>query len=181
MTAEPSISEPAEPPRAVKWIGWIWLILAVLFLFRSLLDIAVWSVLRPVASSIFSEAERQSPELAFFRPLFEHLTVIKVVESIASILVAFTAVQFLRLRPWARIAMQTVGWLVLGYLVCFGALWAEVWVRTVALHSATPSSSRTASLIAGLAVCALLVSGLLAMIALLRRAHVRETFRSREL
>ena len=170
----------AERPRAVTVIGWVWLVAAVLFLLRSLLDLVIWKMLQPAAPSLFAAAERQSPQMSFLRPLFEHLTTVKIIEAVAAAAVVVVASQFLRLRAWARVAVQAVCWLTLGYVVSFAVLWVGIWTHMTAEPAGSPMSSsyshRTIGLVGGIAVCLFFAAGLVAMIALLRSSRVRTAF-----
>jgi hypothetical protein len=169
-----------ERPKAVTVIGWVWLSLAILFLFRSLLDLFIWKVLQPAAPSLFAAVQDQSPRMALLRPLFGHFTAVKTVEAIASVAVGVAAYQLLRLRAWARLAVQAVCGLGICYLASFAVLWAVVWTRMSAEPAAgSPSgaySHRMIGLVAGLTICLALAAGLIVMITVLRSPAVRGAF-----
>jgi hypothetical protein len=173
--------EPEEAPRpqAVTVIGWVWLILGILFLLRAVVNIVLWKMLQPDMLAFldaFGGVPRQQQEM--LRPLFEHLAALQTGEAILSAAVAVVAIQLLRLRPWARAGMQAVCWLVLACVGAFGVFW--VWLCG-SIAAAVPSSSMTAfgriGLAAGLAVCLAVAAGLTVMIVLLASARVREAFR----
>jgi hypothetical protein len=177
------LEEERERPKAVTVIGWIWLVVAGLYCLRGVVDLVMWRALQPAAPALFEEAERRDPEIRFLRPLFEHLTAIKIAQLVAGIAVVVLAYRFLRLRPRARVAIQVVCWIVLCYVLAFAALWTRIWTRAFALAPDDPRLSGThgrIALAAGLALCAALAAGLLLMIRSLRSFPVRDAFAAGE-
>jgi hypothetical protein len=171
--------EETSRPRAVTIIGWLWLVLGVLFLLRALVNMVLWKILQPdmlTFLDMFGDVPEAQQKL--LRPLFEHLTTLQLAEAILSAAVIVIAIQFLRLRPWARAGMQTVCWVSLVSVMAFGAFWVWLWGRVAAAVPPTPASPlEKIGLIAGLAVCLVIANGLAVMIALLGRSRIREAFR----
>jgi hypothetical protein len=96
--------------------------------------------------------------------------------------VGFSAFLLLRLRPWARAAIQGVCWVLLAYAAVFGVFWAKLWITMPAQSAAAAPGAyqyRTIALAGGLAACAAVATGLVAMIVSLRGAAVRLAFRLR--
>lgn len=173
MTTEPN----PERPRAVTIIGRTWLALAVILAAKSLLDIVVWKVLQP-AVPFLVQLGGQAPPSRIFDPLLAHLTEIKLVQALAWVAVGVVAFCFLRLRRWARVAVQAICWIGLAYVSCVGVVWAAAYSRIPAgvANSSAPPAHRTFLLLGGLLVCAVLIAGLVAMIIRLRSADVRRAF-----
>ena len=169
----------SERPRAVTIIGRIWLALAVILAAKSLLDLVVWRVLRP-AVPLLVQLGGQAPPSRIFDPLLAHLTEIKLVQALAWAAVAVAAFHFLRLRRWARVAVQAISWIGLAYVSCVGVVWTAAYSRIPAAGVVAPSSGppahRTLLLFGGLLVCFVLAAGLIAAIVLLRSADVRRAF-----
>jgi hypothetical protein len=177
MTAEEA--DGAERPRAVTIIGRLWLVLAVLLFCKAVVNLAIWKVLQPDAPSLIGDALANAPKLSFLRPILSHITAVIAVQALWWIFVGAAALGLLRLRPWARLAMQGVCGFLLLYFLGFEMFWALVWpnlpsgsARGVALGV----SSRLVALVAGLTVCAAASAGLIWIIVLLRRPRVRAAF-----
>jgi len=171
--------EDPERPRAVTVIGWIWIVVGGLYLLRSVVDLVMWRALQPAAPALLREVESRDPELRFLRPMFEHLTEIKIAQLIGGVAVVFLAYRFLRLRPRARLGIQIVCWIVLCYVLGFGALWIRIWTRALALAPDDPrfaGSHGRISLALGLGLSAALATGLIVMIVLLRSSQMRYAF-----
>ncbi|MDQ2980604.1 MAG: hypothetical protein M3R62_15455 [Acidobacteriota bacterium] len=169
----------SERPRAVMIIGWIWFALAAILAAKSLLDLVVWRVLRPAVPLLVQLGGQAAPS-RIFNPLLAHLTEIKLAQALAWASVAVAAFHFLRLRRWARAAIQAISWIGLAYVCCVGVVWAAAYSRIRAAGVVAPSSAppahRTLLLLGGLLVCVVLVAGFIATIVLLRSADVRRAF-----
>ena len=174
-----TMEEEPERPRAVTVIGWIWLVVGGLYFLRSVVDLVMWRALQPAAPALLHEIESRDPEIRFLHPLFEHLTAIKIAQAIAGVAVVVLAYRFLRLRPRARVGIQTICWIVLCYVFGFAALWIRIWTRALALAPDDPrfaGSHGRISLALGLGLSAALATGLIVMIALLRSSRMRHAF-----
>jgi hypothetical protein len=171
--------EETERPRAVTVIGWVWLVVGGLYFLRSVVDLVMWRALQPAAPALLRELESRDPELRFLRPMFEHLTAIKIAQLIAGLAVVFLAYELLRLRPRARVGIQVVCWIVLCYVFAFAALWIRIWTRALALAPDDPrfaGSHGQISLALGLGLSAALATGLIVMIVLLRSSQMHHAF-----
>ncbi len=173
--------EKAERPTSVTVIGRVWLVLAVLYLLRSLVNLVSWKLLQMGAPGLLRTIAEQSPYAWFLRPLFRHLTALMSAEAIVSAVVGFSAYQLLRLRPWARVIMQAVCWFGLAFVASLAAFWAWFWPKAAAAEGAADPSFSAHSygnigLIAGVAIGLAFGAGLAVMIALLRSSKVREAF-----
>ena len=177
----PEETEGAERPKAVTIIGRLWLVLAVLFFCKAVVNLAIWMVLKPDAPNLVREALANAPKLSFARPLLSHITAVITAQALWWVFVGVAAVGLLRLRPWARLAIQGVCGLLLVYLLGAETFWAAVWptlpsqnARVVALGT----SYRALALVAALSAGAAVGAGLIWMIFLLRGPRVRAAFRS---
>lgn len=174
------MSEPPETsrPKSVTIIGWVWLVLGVLFLFRALVNMVVWKMLQPdFLTFLDTFGEVPAPQRRLLRPLFEHLTTLQTGEAILAVAIIVIAIQLLRLRPWARVGMQAVCWLFLAALAAFGAFWVWLWgTIAAAVPPSRASSLGPIGIAAGLGVCLVVAAGLAVMIALLAGSRVREAF-----
>lgn len=170
-------AEVRERPGVVSVIGWVWLVLALLLAAKALIDVVVWRVMKPAMPVLVDIAGGRSPEPPrYLQFVVEHLTEVKIAQAVLWIGVAAVAAGFLRLRPWARTAMQAFGWLGLAYMGCVIAISLAAW-RQIPPAAVGPSSSeRAGMLVGGFAVSGLIVAVLIAMIVALRRREVREAF-----
>ncbi len=169
---------PEEPirPRAVTVIGWLWLVFAVLLLFRSVVNLVVWRILEPDMPELLALDGASPLQLPFLRPLLEHVTAIQAAQAIVASAVIFLSIELLRLRPWARVAFQALCWLVIATVAFFAAFWVWLWGRLAALSETPARSLENIGILAGLAFCFAVAAGMAVMIALLRGSRVRAAF-----
>lgn len=165
----PEEEEDSERPRAVTVIGRLWLVVAVVMMGKALVNLSIWMVLKPDAPNLIRDALANAPPLAFLRPLLSHITAVVTVQALWWVFVGVAAFALLRLRPWARLAIQGVCGFLLFYSVAFEIFWASIW-------PALGASYRTAALVAALTVGTVAAAGLTWMIVLLRGPRVRAAF-----
>ena len=179
MESLAGLNEPAEPPRprAVTAIGRIWLVAGIFLFLVAAVDLIFWVVLRPAMPTILDYASRREPGMRFLSPYFRYYATIKSLEALFSAAVVFSAYSFLKLRGWARGALEAASWLYLAYITVFASLSFAVW-RRASLDPATVAAHPNAGqrLVGGLAIGILLVAGLVWMIVLLRGRKVRAAF-----
>ncbi|MEP6769958.1 MAG: hypothetical protein ABJC61_14895 [Acidobacteriota bacterium] len=172
-------SDPPERPRAVTVIGWTAFVIAALFVARALIDLVIWRVMRPAIPALLESSFGREPAPPYLRPLLEHLTELKIAQAIFWSFVGAGAIGLLRLRAWARVAMQAA----CGLLACYCAVFAFVWIRAwsgvpaEARHSGELSDAHRAILLSGaLGLCLLFAGGLATVVFLLRGERVKAAF-----
>ncbi len=139
-------------------------------------------MLQPEAPGLFGGLVARSPRHWLLGPLFEHLTALMAAQAFWWAAVGISAVELLRLKPWARPAIEGVGWVLLVYATAFGVFWARLWLAapTPGFSPLPPHGSyRAIALASGLAACAAIAAALAVMIVFLRRAAVRLAFQPR--
>ncbi len=105
-------------PTAVSVIGWFWIIVGF---FTALASVA--SLLQdPPSESLIQEMAKDSPVMA--RAL-RHYFVGALLQFVVGQVFIFSGIGFLRLRAWARTALEVVSWLV---VVFFAAIMVDVLV-----------------------------------------------------
>jgi len=172
--------EPAERPRPIAFIGWTTLVLSVLLALKALIDIAVWKAMGPAVPALLRMSRDPSAQAPYVRTILAHLTQIKLAQTFLWLGVAFIAIALLRLRPWARVAMQAVGGGVLLYFAFLVAVWARAWTAEP-IDPSVPrlsEASRITLLAGGITVVLVLAGIVVAMIVVLRRPRIRQAFDS---
>lgn len=167
-----SPEQEVERPRAVTVIGWIWIVFSAFVFLRSLVNILIWKLLQPAVPGLLGMMEAQSSETRLLRPLLAHFTARMTVSAILSLAVGVTAWRLLRLRPWARVAIQAVCWFVLAYATAFACFWIVVWTR----ERGDWGTPHAVGLAVGVVLTLALAAGQIAMISMLRSQKVRKAF-----
>jgi len=171
MTLPTAAAEPSEErPRSVTIIGWTFLLLALMRILVDALSCIVWRV---------GNAE---PVVAFFVPrgargadveALRHLPAVLAFQGAVAAGVAFIAFQFLRLRAWARPALEVVCGIAIAALAAIAVALSLEWRRL----AAGPESNAVAAVIAGLLAVAVVLGR---VVWILRRPHVRRAFKRGE-
>jgi len=169
--------EASERPKAVTVIGAAWLIFGGFRFLGGLLGLIMWKL-----GGMKELLTRPSPWTGLvseriLRFAFRNFGVEVTLQMVVGLIAAFCAIALLRLRPWARPAIEVFCWLGLTFVVCFSILWSVVWTRAIGEAANTPPSLRPL----GVGITLLLTGGLalafVAMIRALRRPDVRAVFR----
>ncbi len=171
--------DSSDRPRAVTAIGWTSLVIAALFVARALIDLVIWRIMRPAIPALLASSAGGNPAPEYLRPLLEHLTELKVAQVIFWASVAVCAAGLLRMRSWARVAMQAACGILAAYCVAIALVLVRAWVRIPAGDRRVgelSESHRVMAFSAVLCLCALLASGLVGLVFLLRSARAKEAF-----
>jgi hypothetical protein len=169
---------PLERPRAVTIVGWIWLVFAGLRFLDGLLVLVVWKVggLDRGLPFLAVRWARLKLQIGETETLLGHAVTLLLAQVLVAGAVAWAAFELLRLKPWARKAIQAAAGL--GILATFG-LAAYVYASTArmaALEGIEPAEVRTAG-VAAAAIIALLGSAFFGItIWVLGRPAVRRAF-----
>jgi hypothetical protein len=125
----------------------------------------------------FDNMETMMTEMpAFFGVLLyvlQNLMVLSLLLTIIAVMVLVSAIYLLKLKVWAKQALEVFSWAVLAFIFIGGFLWVDVWSET------SGSSEASFSLFgAGVGIIAALINAAIPITALilLRHRTVREAF-----
>lgn len=108
-------------PSSVTIIGWLAIVFGILMIFSGTFGLLVFS-LTPVRPSDQPVGGVPEP-FVLMAKIFDYFGVLAAVQiAVATIMIASGAA-FLRLRSWARTALEVLSWLALCFLVSFGGWW----------------------------------------------------------
>ena len=171
--------EPEEPtrPRAVTVIGRIWLVAAIVIFLLAVVDFIIWAVLRPALPTLIEFASRRDPRLKFLAPFVGYYAAAKAIEAVFAAAAGVSAYHFLRLRSWARAALEAASWIYLLYLCGFAYFSYRIWRRATFDPSFAADARYSPERFARAAgVEVLFVAGLVTMIVFLRSRKLRSAF-----
>lgn len=171
--------EPGERPQAVSVIAWLTLVFSALVAAKALIDLAVWKAMGPAVPRLLGMSGDPTANVPYVRTIVAHITEIKIAQAILWMGVAFIAIGLLRLRPWARVAMQVVGVAMLLYFAGILIAWGFAWNAPPPADPAVPPLSgpaRMTVLAAGSALLIFFGIVMVWMIVILRRPRIRAAF-----
>ncbi len=115
-------------PTSVTVIGWIFIAGAILMILSGGMGFAAFTFMKQTTGGVPPVPENIPGQLRVMKFVFQHFELIAMVQVAFAIFVIIASIQFLRLRRWARIALEVVAWLGLVYLVGFGIVWVVSWI-----------------------------------------------------
>jgi hypothetical protein len=171
-------AEEPERPRAVTVIGWVWIVLSGILLLKALLNLLTWSVLHSTAPALLQTFGERYANMPFVQAILAHADVMLLTQATFWTLVLISGWNLLRLRPWARVAIQAVCCLGIVYAAGLLIFWFAIW-RKAGLATRDPSlteSMRSLALFTGIGACILLGSLFGVMLVFLQSSSLRGAF-----
>lgn len=117
-------------PAGIAAIAWLWIAGGILLLISALLT---WAVL-----SLFGSAQlvavapgRVPADLELINTLLSNMGVLVWTQVAIGALSIYAGVQFLKLRAWARTAVEVLTWVSLVYVIINGAFFLFMWESIV--------------------------------------------------
>ena len=162
--------QSAVRPARVTILGWLYLVAAVLTVLSGAMGWAAFTVIREHAGG---NAPLWPPSV-LGRLLFQHFGELTLAQIAIASFVGVAAVQFLRLRPWARAVLEGATWFTLAYTLAFGVFWELAWTHGPWSAPETPTAFLIVGAIMGIAIT-VAIGGVVGMLLwLLRSETVRQ-------
>jgi ABC-type phosphate transport system permease subunit len=117
---------PRARPTSVTVIGWVWVVLGTMMTFSALMGLVIYMVTRQAWSQAAPPANAPEGFRALFK-LFDWFPVLASAQVLLSPFIAWSGVQFLRLRRWARTSLEIINWLALAYVIAFSIFFVYAW------------------------------------------------------
>jgi hypothetical protein len=116
-------------PTCVTVIGWAWIIQGALMCISAVMALFAFNMMISQISAASPDANQNLP--AFFR-FFPLLAIIQICVAVFGII---SGVNFLKLKPWSRNALEILTWLVLVFVVVFMLFWVGSWLSMTSSHA----------------------------------------------
>jgi uncharacterized membrane protein YhaH (DUF805 family) len=159
-----NISVAEKKYETIRKLGLTFKIIAAFMLLSAMLGLVMYFVKIDLSGNNHSnDVFEQSVLLAF---VFDHFTVLALLQILIAIGIFYSSVQFIKLRLWARNVLEIFTWFFMGFILCF-----SVFMITFSSVSSTLFKSMTAVSMGCWAIPVLL------LIWLLRKQEVKDAFR----
>jgi len=177
--------EPGKPeePASVKVIGWLFIAVAGIMIISGTMAYMVQNSMKQTAGTFPPPTADMPGSFQFMAILFRHVGLLAAVQVAFGVVVIFAGTQFLKLRPWARTALEVVSWLGLVYVLGFGTFMVVSWVgmsnRMPVASSAqgAPPMFGIMGLVTGVVVIAVWTVPIVLIIKILRGPKIRDAFK----
>jgi len=119
-----------QRPSAVTVIGWIFLVAGALMILMGLQGIIIYSIVKPLATRAPQSLEQAKPLIWPFLLIGRYLGLLAILKILAGVIILITSIQFLKLRPWARVVLELCSWLGALIVIVFGTFLTIAWIAT---------------------------------------------------
>jgi hypothetical protein len=167
-----------KPPGTVVAIGTLWLIVAGTMLALGLALLVLFGVIDNFVPGGLDDFPKPPPEALPLFWMFMHYWIAGFLTSALGLLGVYSGIHFLRLKPWARTALEAAGWSAVA-LGLFGGLWLSQFWTAAPLESGDsygPNGRIAIRLITGLLTSAYYVVFPVAFTWILRSRTMRQAF-----
>lgn len=170
-------------PTGITITAWLWIATGGLMIFSGVMAGFAYAVAGLMGQPPTEPADIPS-ELMLMNIIFRYFGVFVVVQLIVAALALWSGIGLLKLKAWARTAIEALSWLALVYCLAFGVFWVYTWVSVAG--QVPPSAGAPVDLdafqfmgaIMGLVVTAMFTVPLWFMIRYLRGAEARAATQS---
>ena len=133
-------------PTAVTVIGWIFIAGAILMILSGGMGFAAFSFMQQLGEEMPPTFEGAPFQFGVMEVIFQHFGLIAMVQVALAVFILIASIQFLRLRRWARTALEVIAWLGLVYIVGFGIFWVASWLDITSSIPVTEGTSGPSSI-----------------------------------
>ena len=128
-------------PTAITVIGWIYIAVAVLMIFSGGMGFVAFSFMQDIKGERPPTPEDTPFPFGVMDVVFQHFDLLALAQVALAAFIIIASIQFLRLRRWARTALEVIAWLGLVYIVGFGIFWVTSWISITSGIPATEGAS----------------------------------------
>ena len=157
-----------KKPVSVTIIAWIWIVVAIKMLL---------SAIRILKKGYPEPLENVSNPFKIMDVFLRHFETVGIISIIISIFIIIIAFYFLKLRAWAKTAIETISWLGLIYFTCLGIYGLFIWKEIVSFVKETNTQMGSFIFISHVATSVfvvLIIIALIVMIIFLRGKTIRD-------
>jgi hypothetical protein len=172
-----AIETEKKKPASIAVIAWSYIVLALFVLLVSGVSIFGSQYVNQQMETMPNEILESFPGMGF---VIQHSGLLLILQTIVAIFMLIAGIEFLRLRAWARTAVEILTWLCVVFAVTIVLFFIMTWINMVSQMMAFEDNGGTLSMLTvvgigvGLVLMVLFVIPLLMMIRALRGKAVRD-------
>jgi len=126
-----AVSNVRNRPAPVTAIGYVSVGLSGFAILSNIFCVLFLSLVDGGLETLEVIATDAAEKISILFLLFKHIRVLCIVHIAGSVFILYTAIQFLKLRSWARTVLETINWLILVWIVLFIILWNGMFTNLV--------------------------------------------------
>ena len=112
-------------PTSVSVIAWTWIITGGFMAFSGIMGLLMFAAIPSLPSQL--QAPNMPQGFGFMMGMFGYFGWLVAAQLVLAVVAIVAGIQFLKLRPWARAALEILSWISLIYVVGFGVFWVSTW------------------------------------------------------
>ena len=175
----------AKKHTSVKVIGWIFIVIAGLMIFSGAMGYIAYTSMQKMSGGVPPASAGMPNSFQLMAIVFQHIELLTTVQVTFGVFIIFAGIYFLKLRPWARAALEVVSWLGLVYVLGFGIFALVSWISMSAKMPASPGAQgaplmfNIMGMVTGLIVMAVWAVPIVVIIKFLRGSTIRDVFKQK--
>lgn len=131
----------AARPTSITVIGWMCVVFGLLGALGGVMTVLTTSVMSfPLAPPSPDELQGIPAPFRVVLQLFDYVRLLAAIQLALAVVLIAAGAAFLRLRAWARAAIEAMAWLAIAYHAAFGVYWAWAMSAMSALMSGAPDA-----------------------------------------
>jgi len=169
MNASMSTDQSARPT-GITVTGWVWVVIGAFMLFSALMGGLGYLMMRQPGM----QGADLLREFALMNLVFQNFGVLVAVQCVIAVAALWAGIDLLRLKAWARSAVEVLSWLGLLWTVGFGVYWIYMWTSMTGQAPAEADAFQLMGAVMGTVVTLVFAVPLAIMIRYLRSNEVRQ-------
>jgi hypothetical protein len=169
-------------PTAITVIGWIFIINAILMILSSGMGFMAFTFIHRMSGSRPPSLMELPQQLRVMTTIFQYFGILALLQIAFAVFMLIASIQFMKLRQWAKTAIEVISWIGLVYVVGFGIFWVTSWIAITSNIPVTgrshdlPSMFNVFGAVMGALVMAVWAVPLIIIIYFLHKQTIKEAF-----
>lgn len=164
-------TDSSARPTGITIIGWLWLVIGAFMLFSALMGGLGYSMMRQPGMQSAADLPR---EFALMNWVFQNFAALVAVQCVIAVVALWAGIDLLRLKAWARSAVEVLCWVGVIWTLGFGIYWVYMWISMAGQAPAAADASRWIGAAMGAVVTLVFAVPLAIMIRYLRGNEARQ-------
>ena len=114
-------------PTGITITAWLWIVVGALMLFSAVMGGFAYSMMQQ-AGKPGMPGGGFPPEFAMMNLLFRNFGAVLAVQCAVALIAIWAGIDLLRLKAWARSAIEALSWVGVIWTLGFGIYWAYMWI-----------------------------------------------------
>jgi hypothetical protein len=113
-------------PASVSVIAWTWIVTGAFMVFSGIMSLLMFAAM-PSLTSQLPHSPNMPQGVGLMMGMFRYFGWLVAAQLVLAVVAIVAGYEFLKLRPWARAALEILSWISLIYVVGFGVYWLSAW------------------------------------------------------